>query len=132
MAKTHAAVTWYAGDDWEIRATLLDANGNPFDLNRPTVVLWCLLNSQGQRVLDEDDVTISITDLTAGICAISVPAAKTASLGTAPYTDVLRIVSSFHGMTSTVAAGPIYVDADPWTASASATRGQRPALLRVS
>jgi hypothetical protein len=127
MAKTHAAVTWYAGDNWEIQATLLDANGNPFNLNL-TQILWTLLNAAGQRVLDEDDVIISIADPpTSGKCTVLVPAAKTLPLGTAQYTDVLRIVVM--GKTSTPSVGPIYVIADPWTAQESGTSRQRPALL---
>ena len=35
MSTTHPGVYWFAGDDWEIKATLLDENGDPFNLTEP-------------------------------------------------------------------------------------------------
>ena len=64
MASPHEPVAWFSGDSWEIDATLLDADGNPFDLSPPTQVLWWLLNAQGQ--LDEDDIVLSIADPASG------------------------------------------------------------------
>ena len=127
MATTHAPVNWFAGDDWQINATLLDENGNPFNLTTPARVLWALLNSMGQRVLDETDVVISVPIPTNGKCTIVVPSAKTSPLGTSQYNDVIRVVVG--GMTSTVATGMINVAANPWIAK-EATKSQ-PALRVV-
>ena len=33
MTTQHALIDFYAGDDWEIRATLLDENGDPYNLS---------------------------------------------------------------------------------------------------
>jgi hypothetical protein len=127
MASPHEPVTWFAGDDWKINATLLDATGNPFDLSPPTQALWCLLNAQGQRVLDEDDVLLSIADPASGKCAILIPASATSPLPSGQYRDVLRIVAN--GMTSTVATAPINLTSDPWIATeATAASRQRPVL----
>jgi hypothetical protein len=128
MAATHAPMNWFAGDDWEIRATLLDENGNPFDLRSPAVVLWALMTASGERALDEDDVAITLTDPTAGKCTISVPAAKTSPLPGGQYRDVIRIVIS--ATTSTLATGPIYVASDPWIAEEVAAASRAVAASR--
>ena len=113
MTTTHLGVSWYAGDDWQINATLLDENGNPFDLGSAQVK-WCLVNAGYQQVLDESDVAIDVVDEDTGQCAIKVPAAKTSPLPGGQYTDVIRIVVG--GITSTLSVGTIFVIADPWAA----------------
>jgi hypothetical protein len=110
MTTTHQMVDFYAGDDWEIRATLLDENGDPYDLAAAPTIEWVLLDSRSQRVLNGADVTISVTDAAAGKCAIQVPATATSPLATGSYTDMLRITAG--GVTSTLAVGPIHVVAD--------------------
>jgi hypothetical protein len=123
MTTTHAPIGWYAGDDWEIVATLLDENGTPYNLVSQEI-LWVLFDATGQRVLDEDDVTITITDAAEGICSIIIPAAKTSPLAGGQYSDVIRIIDS--GITSTLSVGTVQVTVDPWAAPATLT------LRRVS
>jgi hypothetical protein len=117
---------WFAGDDWQINATLLDVNGDPFDLSVPNEIQWALLDNRGQRVLDEDDASITITEALAGKCTIVVAAAKTAPLPTGHFSDAIRIVQG--GITSTLTQGLIYVTANPWALQAAA----RPALRRIA
>lgn len=112
MTTTHASMDWFAGDDWEIRATLIDENGVPYDLSGTHEIKWSLVNHAHVRVLDEDDAVITVTDALAGKCTIMIPAAKTVSLPRGHYQDAIRIVIG--GITSTLATGPIYVTDDPW------------------
>ena len=116
MTTTHQDHYWHAGDDWQINATLLDANGAPFDLTSEAVVIkWNLYSEAGVSVLDEGDASIVATDPEAGICAIHVPAVKTSPLAEGRYTDMIRIVST--GMTSTLNYGGVWVTVDPWQAT---------------
>ncbi len=130
MTTTHQATAWFGGDDWQINATLLDENGNPFDLSaEQTEIKWCLLNSNSQEELNETDVTISIVGAAAGQCSIMVPATVTSPLAGGKYTDFIRIVIG--GITSTLSTGSIYVTADPWMAlSAAAAAVASPPQLR--
>jgi hypothetical protein len=64
---------------------MLDETGNPFDLAPPTRVLWCLVNSQGERALDEDDVIVSVSDPPSGRCVILIPASATSPLAGGSY-----------------------------------------------
>jgi len=115
MTTTHDTINWTAGDDWEIRATLLDDTGTPFNLSGFPPIKWALLNSAGLRALDETDVIITVTDGVAGKCTIHVPSAKTAPLPAGRYSDTIRII--YGGMTSTLSYGLIYVAANPWLAA---------------
>lgn len=109
----HYSIELVAGDDWEIRALLLDENGDPYDLLLgPPEIKWTLLDRTWKPVFEADDIAISILDAAAGQCAIMVPATATTKLDAGPYTDVIRIVVG--GVTSTLAIGPIFVTADPW------------------
>jgi hypothetical protein len=135
MTTTHAAVTWFAGDDWQINATLLDENGNAYNLGQPNTIKWCLIDAAYNYALDEGDVSITITDAAAGQCMILVPAAKTSPLPGGRYSDAIRIVIG--GVTSTLSVGPIYVSADPWAqeseaASAAAKPHQMRPRLRLA
>lgn len=112
----HATCHWTAGDDWQINATLLDENGNPFDL-ATAEIKWALMSGAGQRLLSEDDVVINLTDAAGGKCSINVPAAKTSPL-LGSYTDYIRIIQD--GITSTLSWGEIAVSHDPWAAQAAA------------
>lgn len=122
MTTQHLPINWFAGDDWEIRATLLDETGAPYNL-ADLEILWLLLDASDRRVLDEDDVTITIIDALAGVCSIVIPAAKTSPLA-GQYSDFIRIIDG--GVTSTLSTGALYVAADPWLAALPA------ALRRVS
>ena len=119
MTTTHDQQFWQAGDDWQINATLLDANGNPYDLtgvgDASVVLKWALMTSSFKRALDEDDVLITVVEPEAGRCSITIPASATAPLVAGRYTDYIRIVSG--GVTSTLSYGLIYVAADPWMAA---------------
>jgi hypothetical protein len=129
MTTTHPAMDWFAGDDWEINATLLDEHGNPYDLSQPHEIKWALANSNQTVVLAETDVVVSIVDPpTLGQCVISVPAAKTATLAGGHYNDAIRLVVG--GVTSTLSTGPIYVTADPWLVQGT-TQMKKPALRSV-
>jgi len=111
MITNHESLYWTAGDDWQIDATLLDENGDPFNLNGATIK-WALMNSAFQKVLDESDVTISVIDPLEGTCSILIPAAETSALAAGRYADVIRIVIG--GITSTLSYGLIFVAPDPW------------------
>jgi len=130
MTTTHAMISWTAGDDWQIDATLLDEAGSPFDLSGAPEILWALMDAGFNRVLDEDDVSITVTGAAEGKCSINVPAAKTSPLPGGRYTDVIRIVIG--GITSTLSYGPISVAPDPWLApdAVAAQRG-KPRLVAV-
>ena len=127
MTTTHEIVSWTAGDDWQIKATLLDENGNPFDLSGTPQIKWALMDSAFHRVIDEDNVNIAVTDAAAGQCSITIPAVISSPLA-GRYTDVIRIV--FGGVTSTLSYGSISVAADPW-AAAEASAQQQTKLRRV-
>lgn len=129
MTAIHPDIAWTAGDDWQINATLLDENGNPFILSGATAILWALLNSDLHRELSESDVVVTITDAAQGKCSINVPGLKTASLRVGIYRDVIRIVSG--GITSTLSVGNIHVSADPWTAADALMIQQGVQMLRV-
>lgn len=118
MTTIHAPVPFVAGDDWEIRATLIDENGAPYDLSSSPEIRWALVNCAQMLMLDEDDCVITVTDALAGKCVIRVPAEKTSPLPGGQYEDAIRIVIG--GIVSTLARGPIYLEADPWlTATAT-------------
>jgi len=113
MTTTHTPLSWTAGDDWQINATLLDENNNPFDLTGSPEIKWALMDGSFQRVLDEHDVSISVTEALTGKCQINIAAATSSPLA-GRYTDVIRIVIG--GITSTLSYGTISVAADPWAA----------------
>jgi hypothetical protein len=122
----HPACRWTAGDDWQINATLLDENGDAFDLTA-VEIKWALMSEAWQRLLSEDDVVISVTDAVGGKCSISVPAAKTSPL-LGSYTDYIRIIHD--GITSTLSYGEISVERDPWAAPEAAATARQ--SLRVA
>jgi hypothetical protein len=117
----HSDQYWTAGDDWLINATLIDENGEPYDLSGTPVIKWALVNANGVTALDQDDATIFIVDALGGRCSIQVAAAKTSPLPGGNYLDSIRLV--FNGTTSTLSYGNIFVAADPW-AAATATASQ--------
>jgi len=122
MTTRHIQQYWFAGDDWRIDATLLDANGNPFDLTS-AVIKWTMLDASSEWVLNENDANISVTNALAGQCSIMLTAGKTSPLLGGTYTDYIRIISG--GITSTLSYGLINVHADPWLAVEAAVTTQR-------
>jgi hypothetical protein len=118
MTTPHTVFQFVGGDDWEIHATLLDENGNPYNLTGATIT-WTLLNSAGQHILNPGDFSISIINATAGTCKIVVLAAKTTTIPGGRYTDALRILIG--GVTSTLSIGPVQITRDPWAVSVPVT-----------
>jgi hypothetical protein len=118
MTTVHKPLTWFAGDDWEIRATLIDEAGQPYDLSGSHTIKWALVDSAHHKVLDETAADITIVDGPAGKCRILIPADKTTKLLAGHYQDAIRIVIG--GITSTLSTGPMFVAADPWLAAAVA------------
>ena len=113
MSNVHEPYYWFAGDDWQINALLLDSDGIPFNLTSATIK-WVLVNEAGERVLDEGDVSITVTDAEGGLCSIQVPSDKTSPLKAGRYSDRIGILDA--GLMSTLAHGLDWVDADPWAA----------------
>ena len=111
MTTRHKLISWTAGDDWEIDAILLHADGTPYDLTGPHTIKWALQTAAGARVLDETDVDITTIDALSGSIAIKIAATLSSPLA-GVYTDTLRIVIS--GVTSTVLCGRINIVVDPW------------------
>src|SRR5262245_41637442 len=111
MTTQHVAVGLVAGDDWELSILLLDENNNPYDLTQATI-LWCLMDSQYVRVINTEDVILTIPDPLTGVCLVHVPNAATTTLPAGFYTDTLRIVIG--GIVTTLLFGQINVMADPW------------------
>lgn len=120
MTTTHPQVSWFAGDDWQINALLLDDTGAPFNLGS-AVVKWALSSEAGETVIDDADVNVVVVDAAAGLCAIHVPSSMTSPLLQGRYRDSIRIVAA--GITSSLCWGYIWVTADPWGATASADAG---------
>lgn len=119
MTTAHAGFQFVAGDDWEIRATLLDENGAPYDLATATIK-WGMFGSGSSTlpVIGEGAYSLSIIDADSGTCSIKVLAAKTTTIKGGQYHDALRIISG--GVTSTLSTGIIYVTDDPWAATQAA------------
>jgi hypothetical protein len=119
MTTRHPDLEFVAGDDWEIATTLLDENGNPYDLTQPNTVKWILLNASQLVAIASDKVTISYTAPTTGKCSVLVPSTVTTLVPGGAYTDYLRLIMS--GQTGTLLIGPILVIGDPWTAPVAMT-----------
>src|SRR5262249_47629967 len=74
----HPDTELMAATDWGIDGTLLDADGNPFDLSNATLS-WTLIGPAGTPVLQSGDATITVVgDPTAGTIHIAVHNAQTA------------------------------------------------------
>jgi hypothetical protein len=122
MTTAHSIFQFIGGDDWEISATLLDENDNPYNLTGATIK-WTLVDNAGRRVLDDDDIAISIISAAAGTCLIMVASTKTTTIPGGRYSDALRIIKG--GVTSTLSLGPVQVITDPWAVAI------QPAILRL-
>jgi hypothetical protein len=114
---THPMVGAVAGDDWELRVTLLDANGAPFNLSGSPTILWELSDRNGLRVIQPNEVAVSITDAAAGKCSLLIPASVTTRLKGGHYYDALRVIMG--GVASTFLTGDWNVMADPFAPQAT-------------
>jgi hypothetical protein len=110
MTTQHTLVDMFAGDDWELRCTLLDEDGNPYNLAPMPNIQWALVDRNYKSVINGTDTIISVTDAALGQCSIFIPSEATTTLSTGIYTDILRITIS--GVTSTLASGSIHVTQD--------------------
>jgi hypothetical protein len=119
MTTTHTAFTFIGGDDWEIHATLIDENDNPYDLTNAEI-RWTLRDSAGNQVIHDGQYSIGIIDAVGGICSILIQSPTTTTITGGRYNDALRIITG--GVTSTLSIGPVQVLTDPWRASEPATQ----------
>jgi hypothetical protein len=92
----HPPQQFYAGDTWEIAASVEDGDGNKINL-AGAVIIWRLNNSANVNVLEltvgngialTEDVS---GDLIAGECFITVPAQKSGPLPVGFYVDELTV-----------------------------------------
>jgi hypothetical protein len=111
----HSRIEFVAGDDWEIQATLLDENGNPYDLTGTHQIKWCLMDVRHQVVLG-DEAIITVLDAINGLVSVVLPAAVTTNIDEGLYTDFLRLII---GQTGTLLQGLVEVTGDPWRVPAS-------------
>jgi hypothetical protein len=128
MTTYHSSFSFVAGDDWEIKAQLVDDQGAPYNLSGGQQIKWTLLDPKYKRVIDTPDVGISIVDAVQGKISILIPATKTTALASELYTDALRLIAG--GIASTLMYGPIYVMADPWAVVQSMLNAQAPLARR--
>jgi hypothetical protein len=89
-------------------------------LSGSPTILWTLMDRQGDRVIQSNEVTVTVTDSANGKCKIVIPHTVTTRLPSALYTDALRIVIST--IVSTLSTGQMQVIADPWKVAGVATR----------
>jgi hypothetical protein len=115
-ADVHSPLSLFAGDDWSIVVTFLDAAGTPIDLTGATV-LWTLLDGAGETALAAGKFTVAIGGAP-GQCTLTVPATSTTALAGGTYNDTWRLVIG--GIASTPLYGSFIVHADPFAATAPA------------
>lgn len=118
---THSNDYMFAGDDWEIRATLKTDTGEAFDLTFPHTILWRLVDQLGVIVIDTADVVINTLNAATGDIQIIVPHAVTTRLLGGLHKDYLRIV--FQAVYSTLSTGIIMVTGDPFFTTVTETGG---------
>ena len=118
VADTHQPLSLFAGDDWSIGVTFLDASGAPIDLTGATV-LWTLLNIEGQAALTSSQFSVTVGGTT-GQCTLDVPAASSTTLAGGTYNDAWRLVIG--GGATTALYGSFIVHADPFAAAVTAAR----------
>ena len=58
MTTKHPVIEFVAGDDWEIRATCLDENGNAYDLSGSPTIMYLLYDDQHSHIIDSPIITI--------------------------------------------------------------------------
>lgn len=107
------------GDDWEYEATILDEQGDPFDLTGATA--WFTLKRDREQDDADAPVTlywvsagasdgIAVADESTGVATISMTAAQTDDLTLPTYLWDIQVRSA--GKTTTVASGTMSVEAD--------------------
>jgi hypothetical protein len=106
----HPVLEYVAGDDWEIRATLLDETGKPYDLSGSPIIKWILFDAAHNHIVDNEAI-ITIVDPTAGIVSIIITAVTTARIGGGRYSDALRVTIA--DSTSTLSMGTVRVISNP-------------------
>jgi len=111
MTTKHPLIEFVAGDDWEILATLLDENGNPYDLTQTPTIKWCLMDDRS-RVVIGDEAIITVTDAENGQCSVLIPHTVSTTVAGGLYTDALRLTIA--GATGTLLLGMVNVVGDPW------------------
>jgi hypothetical protein len=121
----HERLELFAGDDWQIDATMIDPNGNPMDLTG-AVLMWTLLNDQGFRVVDVGDFAITL-GTEPGTVTVKITAEASALIAPGSHTDWWRVTPS-DGITQTLLTGDIGVHSDPLPGSAR--NGMRVSLLK--
>jgi len=110
------------GDDWEFKVTLLDIDGNPYNLSGNPPIEWVMRHGMNP-VVNTGDVSISLTDPTAGKLSVFVPSVVTTTLKNFAYNYSLRVVIG--GVTHTPLIGKVQVYADPFLVAASVTSATR-------
>jgi hypothetical protein len=105
----------FAGDDWSIGATFLDATGAPINLTSATVQ-WTLLDLEGRSALAPAQFSIVIGGAD-GQCMLTVPATSTTTLAGGTYNDAWRLVIG--GLATTPLYGSFIVRADPFAVTAA-------------
>ena len=113
MTTAHPPIQFFAGDDWEIQATLLDETGTPYDLSgSPSpIIKWRLMDFRYTAIIG-DEAIITILDPLNGFVSVKVAGSVTTILNTGLYSDALRLVMA--GQSGTLLGGPVAVVADPW------------------
>ena len=119
-ADTHAPLSLFAGDDWSIGVTFLDAAGAPINLTGATVK-WTLLNIEGQAALTSAQFSVTVGSPTTGQCTLDVPAASSTTLAGGAYNDAWRLIIG--GASSTPLYRSFIVHADPFAPGAAAALG---------
>lgn len=115
-------VDLWAGDDWQLNFTLLNADGTPFNLSGSPQLLWTLLDRLNHRLIQSNEVSYAMTDAVAGKFSVHVPAAVTTRLAAAICMHALRVVSG--GVVATPFNGQINVYVDPWAVAPVPTQAQ--------
>lgn len=109
-----------AGDDWQMDFELQDPDDSPFDLTGAQI-LWTLIRRDGRRLIEPNEVYVSITDFAGGLLSVLVPATVTTRIApSAIYSHALRVISG--GIASTPFTGQIDVIADPWAVQVVTTQ----------
>jgi hypothetical protein len=111
MTTKHPVIEFVAGDDWEIRATCLDENGNAYDLSGSPTIMYLLYDDQHSHIIDSPIITI-MGDPKLGNISIIIPSSETAVIAGGTYSDALRLI--IQGSVGTLLMGPVSVIANPW------------------
>jgi hypothetical protein len=129
MTTKHPLIEFVAGDDWEIQATLLDENGNAYNLTGAHTIKWRLVaNSNGLAVIGDEAVITTINAIN-GIVSVMIPSSVTASVAGGRYTDFLRLIMS--GETGTLLTGQVNVISNAWAFAEQQTLLERQKLKLV-